>query len=314
MTESPYSDLERPPLSERALSRALTRDGGLWREIRVVMETGSTNADLAAAARGGAAEGTVLVAEGQTAGRGRLGRAWQAPPRSGLTFSMLLRPRVPPGRHTWLPLLTGVAVAEAVGRMTGFPLPANPDFPQPANPGRPLGRAEAGRFGGAAGEPAVRAALKVRTVLKWPNDVLVGERKLAGILVERAAGAVIVGVGLNVSLRGTELPVPSATSLLIENAAWTDRDPLLRAILREFERWYAAWRSADGDPEACGLRAAYRAACATLGREVRVALPGEEVLTGVAHDIDTEGRLLVGTPSGDRAVSAGDVVHVRAGA
>jgi BirA family biotin operon repressor/biotin-[acetyl-CoA-carboxylase] ligase len=289
VSESPYTDLERPPLDERTLNRALVRTGGLWREIRVVAETGSTNADLAAVARDGAAEGTVLVAEAQTAGRGRLGRSWQAPPRSGLTFSMLLRPEVPVGRHTWLPLLTGVAVATAVERMTG--------------------RADAGDFGAAAGGKVVRPALK------WPNDVLAGEHKLAGILVERAGStSVVVGVGLNVSLRRAELPVPSATSLLIENAALIDRDPLLRAILREFERRYTAWCSERGDPETSGLRADYRAACATLGRDVLVSLPGEQVLSGVAYDIDTEGRLLVRTAAEVHTIGAGDVVHVRGGA
>src|SRR4051794_20233578 len=118
MSESPYSDLDRPPLDERALGRALIRPGGLWREITVVEATGSTNADLAAAAGEGAPEGAVLVAEAQTAGRGRLGRSWEAPPRAGLAFSVLLRPAVPVARLTWLPLLTGVAVAAAVGRLT----------------------------------------------------------------------------------------------------------------------------------------------------------------------------------------------------
>ncbi|HEX6469068.1 MAG TPA: biotin--[acetyl-CoA-carboxylase] ligase [Streptosporangiaceae bacterium] len=295
MSESPYTDLARPPLSERSLNRALVRaGGGLWQGLTVVAETGSTNADLAAAAAAGAPEGTVLVAEAQLAGRGRLGRAWAAPPRSGLTFSLLLRPDVPVTRQTWLPLLAGVAVATAVERLTA--------------------RAAAGDFGAAAGSTAVRAALK------WPNDVLAGERKLGGILVERAGEAVIVGIGLNVTLRAAELPVPTATSLAIEDAAVTDREMLLRAILREFEQWYGGWRAAGGDPERSGLRAAYRRACATLGRAVRIELPGEGVVTGTATDVDGDGRLLVRTDDGmdggaaERAFSAGDVVHVRGAA
>jgi BirA family biotin operon repressor/biotin-[acetyl-CoA-carboxylase] ligase len=292
---SPYADLARPPLNERALSRALVRDGGLWREIRVIPETGSTNADLAAAARGGAAAGLVLVAEAQTAGKGRLGRGWQAPPRSGLTFSLLLRPPVPPVRLTWLPLLTGVAVATAVERITA----------------RAVDFRSAGDLDAATGPNVVRATLK------WPNDVLAGERKLGGILVEQSGGggddaAVIVGVGLNVSLRPEERPVPTATSLVIENAAVTDREPLLRAILRKFERRYTTWAAAGGDPERSGLRAAYRAACATCGRRVRVELPDAGVLRGTAYDVDADGRLLVRTDDGgERAVGAGDVVHVR---
>lgn len=281
MSESAYSDLERPPLDERALVRALVRPGGLWREISVVAETGSTNADIA----DGAPEGTVLVAEAQTAGRGRLGRSWATPPRAGLTFSVLLRPVVPVARLTWLPLLTGVAVAAAVRGLTR--------------------RAAEGAFGETAGGG-------VRPALKWPNDVLVGERKLGGILVEGRGDAVVVGVGLNVGLRPEELPVPAATSLAIEGAAVTDRGVVLRAILREFERWYDGWRDVDGDPERSGVRDAYRAMCATLGQQVRVEMPGERVLSGVGRDLDDGGRLLVRTEEGrEEAVSVGDVVHVR---
>ncbi|MFG2002498.1 biotin--[acetyl-CoA-carboxylase] ligase [Spirillospora sp. NPDC048911] len=281
MNESAYGDLERPPLHETALGRALVRAGGLWRDVRVVAETGSTNADLAAAAREGAPAGTVLATELQTAGRGRQGRQWTAPARSGLMFSMLLRPALPVERLGWIPLLTGVAVASAVRRMTA--------------------RVEAGHFGEARGDVAVDVRLK------WPNDLLVGERKLAGILAEKVDDAVVVGVGLNVGLREDELPVPTATSLAIEGAPLSDRAPLLRAILRHFEGWYREWTELGGDPETSGLRTAYKDLCATLGRTVRIDLPGDETLSGVASDVDGAGRLVVG----DRPVSAGDVVHVR---
>ncbi|MEV0664419.1 biotin--[acetyl-CoA-carboxylase] ligase [Actinomadura luteofluorescens] len=286
MTDSAYGDLGRPPLHEAALRRALVREGGLWRDVRVVEETGSTNADLAERAREGAPEGTVLVTESQTAGRGRLGRTWTAPPRSGLTFSMLLRPRVPVARLAWASLLTGVAVATALRRMTAW-------------------SQEGEGFLGNGGD----AAVDVR--LKWPNDVLVGDRKLAGILAEMVDGGLVVGVGLNVGLREEELPVPTATSLAIEGAPLSDRAPLLRAILREFGTWYQEWTALDGDPETSGLRTAYRDLCATLGREVRVEMPGGERQAGTARDVDGAGRLVVAGPGGDIAVSAGDVVHVR---
>ncbi|WP_433227685.1 biotin--[acetyl-CoA-carboxylase] ligase [Actinomadura formosensis] len=283
---SAYGDLERPPLHEGALRRALVRDGGLWREIRVVDETGSTNADLAVRAREGAPEGTVLVTEVQTAGRGRLGRTWTAPPRSGLMFSMLLRPAVPVPVLGWASLLTGVAVATAIRRMTAW-------------------SQQGERFLGARDDVTVDARLK------WPNDVLVGDRKLAGILAEKVDGGLVIGVGLNVGLREDELPVPTATSLAIEGAPLSDRAPLLRAILREFATWYREWTALEGDPERSGLRTAYRDLCATLGREVRVELPGGERLTGTARDVDGTGRLVVAAAGGERAVSAGDVVHVR---
>ncbi|GAA0922758.1 biotin--[acetyl-CoA-carboxylase] ligase [Nonomuraea longicatena] len=266
MSNSRYSDLERPPLSEDALRRALIRPGSLWSGVVVADSTGSTNADLAQAAGAGAEEGAVLVAEEQTEGRGRLGRSWSAPPRSGLMVSVLLRPDVPATRLGWLPLLYGVAAASAVRRL---------------------------------GEVDVR--------LKWPNDLLVGDRKLAGILAERVGDAVVVGMGLNVSVRPEELPVASATSLAIEKAACTDRDPLLRAVLREVEAHYRDWVAARGDADASGLRAAYQASCDTIGQDVRVELPGGDTLAGRAAGIDAEGRLVVG----EHALSAGDVVHVR---
>src|SRR5258705_8600837 len=115
MSRSPYADLSRPPLSPVALGRALVVPGGLWTELRVLAETGSTNADVMTAALAGAPEGLVIVAELQSAGRGRLDRRWHAPAQAALTLSVLLRPTV--GRVSWLPLLAGVALAEAVGRL-----------------------------------------------------------------------------------------------------------------------------------------------------------------------------------------------------
>jgi BirA family biotin operon repressor/biotin-[acetyl-CoA-carboxylase] ligase len=288
VSDSPYTDLERPPLNERALNQALVRPGGLWREIRVVQEAGSTNVDLAALARGGTPPGLVLVAEAQTAGRGRLDRRWHAPPRSGLTFSVLLPPEDSPTRLGWLPLLTGVAVVRAL-----------------------RGLAE---FEGAESETGKAP----EAALKWPNDVLVGDRKLAGILAERVANGVVVGVGLNVGLRADELPVPTATSLALEGFR-ADRDPVLRAVLRELANRHAELR-AGGERV---VREAYKAVCATLGRRVRVELPGGAVLTGEARDVDEAGRLVVRGEDGEEGVragageptnyrlSAGDVVHVR---
>jgi biotin-(acetyl-CoA carboxylase) ligase len=292
VSDSPYSDLERPPLHEQALRRLLVRPGALWRDVRVVPETGSTNADLAAEAGEGAAEGVVLATEVQTAGRGRLGRSWTAPPRSALLFSVLLRPQVPVARAGWMPLLAGVAAATAVRRMTAWSQAAERFFPDQ----------------GGRSDSAVDARLK------WPNDLLVGDRKLAGILVEKAGDAMIVGIGLNVGLKSAELPVPTATSLAIEGAPLSDRAPILRAILRELETWYREWTALDGDPEASGLRTAYKELCATLGRRVRVDLPGGETLAGTATDIDPGGRLVITETEGEgapRAVGAGDVLHVR---
>ncbi|WP_204038863.1 biotin--[acetyl-CoA-carboxylase] ligase [Acrocarpospora phusangensis] len=270
MPDSPFLDLERPPLSQAALESALVRPGSLWSAVKVVERTGSTNADLAQAAREGLREGAVLAAESQFAGRGRLGRIWTAPPRSGLTFSVLLRPDVPMARLGWLPLLFGLAAATAVAAHTG-----------------------------------------VDVRLKWPNDLLIGERKLAGVLAERVDRAVVVGMGLNVTMRQEELPVERATSLLLAEASSVDRGALLLAVLRELETRYRTWVAADGDVESTGLRQAYLAGSATVGQEVRVELPGERVLVGLATGIDKAGYLMVRSEGTDHLLSVGDVVHVR---
>jgi BirA family biotin operon repressor/biotin-[acetyl-CoA-carboxylase] ligase len=261
---SRWTDLDRPPLRERALRTALVRPGGFVTDLRVVAETGSTNDDVLALARQGAPEGTLLVAEAQTTGRGRLDRAWSSPPRAGLTFSVLLRPRVPPARRTWLPLLTGLAVHRAVQRLGG-----------------------------------------IRTALKWPNDLLLGDdlAKAGGILAQADGPAVVLGIGLNVTTRRDELP-PGGTSLAVEAAECTDRDPLLRAVLRAIGTTVAGWDGTDPRP-------AYEPVCDTIGRDVRVQLPDGGALTGTATGLDEGGRLLVATPDGERAVSAGDVVRVR---
>ncbi|MFI7008917.1 biotin--[acetyl-CoA-carboxylase] ligase [Streptomyces sp. NPDC050145] len=277
---SPWSDLDRPPLSESGLRRSLLRQDGLWSSLDIVASTGSTNTDLVARAVAGTAqEGAVLVAEEQSAGRGRLDRRWSAPPRSGLFFSVLVKPaehEVPVSRWGWLPLLTGVAVATALS-----------------------------------------AAAGVDTALKWPNDVLVTvdgeERKTGGILAEASGeGGIVIGVGLNVSLRAEELPVPQAGSLALAGAAVVDREPLLRAVLRSFERWYVEWCAAQGDPVLSRLQETYAAGCSTVGRRVRAVLPGERELVGEAVAVDGDGRLVVRGEDGERVpVGAGDIVHLR---
>jgi BirA family biotin operon repressor/biotin-[acetyl-CoA-carboxylase] ligase len=265
-----FSDLDRPPLRERDLQRALLRDPGPWTSVRVVDSVGSTNAEVAATARAGGESGAVLIAESQTAGRGRLDRLWTAPARSGLTFSVLLRPAaVAASSWGWFPLLAGVAVAGALGPLT-----------------------------------------EIDVGLKWPNDVLVGDRKLAGILAERVDDALVLGVGINVSLRADELPVPTATSLQLEGSAVVDRMPVLLAVLRSMGRLYGEFADASGDADASGLRSSYRGLSSTLGGPVRAELPGGRVVTGTAVDIDESGRLVLQTPDGTEPIGAGDVVHL----
>ena len=289
---NPWTDLDRPPLRQAALARALAqRPDAAWRAVEVVGRTGSTNADVAARARAGEPEGLVLVADHQEAGRGRLGRSWEAPPRAALAVSLLLRPPVDPARWSWLPLLVGLGVVDALRRICGVP-----------------------------------------AALKWPNDVLVPEpvrgqapelgerRKVCGVLAEAVTGAdgtsaaAVVGFGLNVDQHRPELPVPTATSLRLAGAATLDRDTVLRACLRAVAVRYQGWVDAGGDPRAGGIGAAYREACLSLGLQVEVRLPGpdgDEVVRGVAEEVDDDGRLVVASADGRRALAAGDVGHVR---
>jgi BirA family biotin operon repressor/biotin-[acetyl-CoA-carboxylase] ligase len=285
-TVSLPGDEGRPVLDAARLNGALASWPGLWREVRVVEETGSTNADLLAEARSGAAEGLVLVAEAQTAGRGRMGRRWISPPRRALTFSVLLRPAVPAGLLGWLPLLAGVAVASALERTAG-----------------------------------------VDARLKWPNDVLAGDAKIAGILAERWGSAVVVGTGINVLQQRGELPVPTATSLLAAQAGQARgaepaepladgvdmRERLLTTVLDELARGYRAWldQPHPGDADGCRLRGEYLRRSATVGTPVTVMLPGGQSLTGTGGGHDPAGRLEIRTGTSLVQVSAGDVVHLR---
>lgn len=268
MTSAPAP---RPPLDPARLRAALDPVRGLAPEL--LDETPSTNAVAGERARDGAPDGLLVVTEHQTAGRGRLDRGWETPARAALTFSLVLRPDLPPSGWPWLPLLTGHAIA---GALT------------------------------AAGYDAR---------VKWPNDVLLGDQKVAGVLVERvttASGpAAVIGVGLNVTTTRDELPVVTATSLhLARPDVVPDRTDLLVALAVGLREGYDAWHGAG--PEGHDrLAAAYVAACATVGQQVRVALPGGGTLSGRATDVDPDGMLVVQTPGGPERVGAGDVVHVR---
>lgn len=275
MTASPGP---RPPAEPQRLDAGLlaagTADLGL--RLHLVEETASTNALAAQRVRAGDDPGTVVVAEHQSAGRGRLDRAWHTPRGAAVVSSLLLRPAHPPVRWPWLPLLTGLATARTLER---YAVPAS---------------------------------------VKWPNDVLVGPAKIAGILLERVDGpsgpVAVVGVGVNAGLDPALLPEPlrdgAATSVALASGRPVDRTRLLLDLLGDLVAAHEDW-CAPGGPER--LRAAYATGCVTVGREVHVQLPGGGELLGRATGVDDDGRLVV-RPAGaaEVAVSAGDVVHVRA--
>jgi BirA family transcriptional regulator, biotin operon repressor / biotin---[acetyl-CoA-carboxylase] ligase len=259
-------DPVRPPLDVQQLRASLRSP---FTHLDVVAETSSTNSDLLAAPAG-----RVLAAEFQRAGRGRLDRAWSSPARAGLLFSAVVAPPIAQSRWGWLPLLTGVAVCDAVTSVTG-----------------------------------------VAVALKWPNDLLVGELKLAGILVQATTSTAVIGVGLNVSTTAAELPVDTATSLGVAGAAGIDRSVLLSAILAELAANYNRWTDAGGDAVASGLAPAYRSRCATIGRPVTVTTAtGDRAATALA--VDDDGRLRVRftdseSAESEQALAAGDIVHLR---
>ncbi len=259
----------------------MLRDGlvgpGLpWRQLDVVDETGSTNADLLARNTAGVdINGSVLLAEYQNAGRGRHGRQWSAPARAQIAMSVGVgAASVPRSGWGWLPLVTGVAVIDAL-----------------------------------------TAVIDVSAGLKWPNDVLVGppesRGKLAGILAEAAMPepVIVVGLGLNVALTPEEAPDPAATSLLLLGSPVTDRNMLVRGILRELATRIDAWRAAGGADAA--LIGDYQRHSLTLGSRVRATLPGDREIVGLATAVDELGRLCVDTGGQTVTVSAGDITHLR---
>jgi BirA family biotin operon repressor/biotin-[acetyl-CoA-carboxylase] ligase len=239
--------------------------------VEIVDRAASTNALVAERARAGEPEWLVVVAEHQTAGRGRLDRTWETPDRAALTFSVLLRPEVQAERWPWLPLLTGYAVGATL------------------------------RTVGAA------ACLKWPNDVTVDDAKVAGillER------VESSAGpAAVVGIGLNVSTTREELPVETATSLSLLGVE-VDRTTLLGAVLTALSEQYDEWLGQGGSGEA-SFAAAYRRVCSTIGRRVRVDLPSGEAVGGQATGVDDVGRLLVETEDGEVVVGAGDVVHVR---
>ena len=266
------SESHRAPLDVDGIRHDLVGPDRPLKHLDVVESTGSTNADLLARhAAGEDIAGMVLVAEHQTAGRGRHGRSWSTPPRSQIALSLGVdAAALPTHAWGWLPLLTGVAVADAVEATTGI-------------------------------EPG----------LKWPNDIQVGEGKLGGILAEMASPnpVIVVGLGLNVSMTADEAPDERATSLLMLGSTMLDRSALLGSILAELTARIDRWKITGGpDP---GLVADYRRRSVTLGRRVKALLPGDREVTGTATGIDELGQLQIDTGTDTVSVSAGDVTHLR---
>ncbi|UCH74649.1 MAG: biotin--[acetyl-CoA-carboxylase] ligase [Rhodospirillales bacterium] len=252
------------------MDRDVVLPAGYWLVVHETID--STNAEAARLAQQGAADGTVIWARHQTAGRGRHGRRWQSP-EGNLYCSLLLRPEAPPAKAAQLSLAAALALGDALDDL----LPA-------------------------ASRPA----------FKWPNDVLIGGRKVAGILLESSGSHdgcldwLVVGCGLNVRHfpEGTDHPATSLHAAGVANAVVGD---LLAAFVHAFAGWRARWQRSGPGP----LREGWLARAAHIGGEIAVRLPGDE-LRGRFAGLDAAGALLVDLPDGSRrTVSAGDVFFQR---
>jgi len=240
------------------------------RDIRVFLETTSTNDVVEKLARDNVKEGVVIFAESQTKGRGRLGRKWISPQRKGLWFSILLRPKLRPQETTQLTVAAATALFRAIREVTG-----------------------------------------ITAEIKWPNDILIRGKKVAGILTELNAELdrvkyVIIGIGVDVNLNAGDLPADVrklATSLKIETGKPCDRAELAVQILRELEKDYQ--RVCSGQFEIVANE--WEKHCSTLGSRVAVQIGGRQI-AGRAESLDEDGALLLRSEHGHlERIIGGDV-------
>ncbi len=229
----------------------------------MVEVTGSTQDDLyQLASSEKAIPKTILASEFQSSGRGRLDRTFEAAPHSALTFSIYIEPKVDKEEWSFLTLLAGLSLHEALHAL----------------------------------DPQVEVGIK------WPNDLLIGEKKFVGMIAQATNKGVVIGIGINVGMTSEELPVENATSLSIEGFAELDRNLILAAFINHFEINVEMWEHDQS------FLAQYRAASVTLGKEVEVSLPGGEAIKGRAVDISNAGALIL---ENGNEVTVGDVVHLR---
>lgn len=241
-------------------SAAINSKVSQYWSVIIVEETTSTQSELAA----NFSPGKVLVAEYQSSGRGRLDRKFEVPPRNGLTFSIALTSNFWRANQTWIPLVTGSVVAQAINKY------------------------------------AKRNLVKV----KWPNDLIIGDLKLGGILSESREAGFIVGIGINIFQSSAELPIENATSLSMYLEV--NREALLIEILSQLGVIFSGSDSVSAK-DFSDLKNEYRNLCETLGKHVSVTLPGSEILEDLAIAISEDGSLLLKT----REIRVADIVHLR---
>jgi len=250
-------DAPRAPLNQSRITAALSR---YWR-VSVVDLTASTQDDLAnKVTAGDGRSGDVIIANYQSAGRGRSDRSFLAPPSTALLFSVYLTPERSRDDWGFIPLLAGFSIADTLRKISA------------------------------------------NVLIKWPNDLLIDEKKVGGIISTAVGQGVIIGIGINVSTTTTELPVESATSLALAGVTKLDRNFLLALILNAFERDFTDWDQGENFLEK------YSELSATRGREVTIVGPSESTIQSRALSFDEQGRLHL---EDGQIVTVGDVVHLR---
>ena len=235
-----------------------------WR-VSVVDVTGSTQLDLAESIRANTAiDGDVLIANYQSSGRGRLDREFIASPASALLFSFYKKISRPRQEWNFIALLAALTISEALGELDN----------------------------------------RININVKWPNDILINEKKTAGLLCQAVDDGVIVGIGLNVSMRSDELPVPTATSLLLEEFAELDRNVIVSKILQVFEKNFLRWSDLGSTP----FISSYENVCSSLNRQIQIIAPSGESKDAIATGISSLGELILSDKS---LVNSADVLHLR---
>ena len=255
------NELHRAALRESELRAELSP---YWR-VSVVDVTGSTQADLAESVHSNSAiDGEVLIANYQSAGRGRLDREFIAAPSSALLFSLYKKVKRPRAEWNFLALLTALSITEAL--------------------------------------TSIDAKQEIK--LKWPNDILLNEKKIAGLLSQATEDGVIIGVGLNVSMQDDELPVQTATSLILEGFREVDRNKIAKKILQVFEKYFSLWENQGSAP----FISDYEKICSSLHEKIQIILPDGESMNAVATGISPQGELVL---SDGTLINSADILHLR---
>jgi BirA family transcriptional regulator, biotin operon repressor / biotin---[acetyl-CoA-carboxylase] ligase len=277
--------LTSSPLSLRAIQSALATKS-LGRRIELRDQIGSTNREATTLAQAGVEHGTVILADSQTDGRGRLSRLWFSPPAVNLYCSIVIRQTISVDRRSewlsWLPLMTALATAETIEAVAG-----------------------------------------VNVTIKWPNDLLIADRKVGGILCEsgtaKGTGSYqVIGIGLNVNGDQQDFPQElqaTATSIRHETRCFIDRNRLVVQLLHELEACLEEYILRGEEP----IALAYRKRCSTIGKTVKAMLSDGQEFVGVAESIHRDGSLTIvsrpvaqdGRPTEIRQFRAADIVHLR---